>query len=277
VLLDQIEDPVFREAVELLDAGDAERLRIHLNTHPSLVRQRVKFEGRNYFSSPALLEFAAENPIRRGTLPPRIEEVVRVILDAGAKADQASIDETLGLVCSGRVARECGVQIPLLHLLCDYGANPNVAMLPALGHGEFEAVEALIQRGAAVTLAVAAATGRTQVTRELLACATEPEGHLALALAAQHGHTEAVRLLLQAGTDPGRFNPTGAHAHSTPLHQAALYGHEGVVELLVEHGACLDVKDLSFGGTPLGWAIHGQQAGTERILRRAVDCAEGRN
>jgi hypothetical protein len=65
---ERIEDPAFRRAVDLLDAGDAEGLRVYLNKHPGIVHQRVVFEGGNYFRNPTLLEFAAENPIRHGTL-----------------------------------------------------------------------------------------------------------------------------------------------------------------------------------------------------------------
>jgi ankyrin repeat protein len=70
------------------------------------------------------------------------------------------------------------------------------------------------------------------------------------------GHAEIVRLLLDAGEDPNRYNPDGNHGHSTPLHQAAFAGHEGVVRLLVERGARLDIRDTVWHGTPLGWALH---------------------
>jgi ankyrin repeat protein len=73
-------------------------------------------------------------------------------------------------------------------------------------------------------------------------------------LGSQHGHVEVVRLLLDAGENPNRYNPEGNHAHSTPLHQAAIAGHEAVVRLLVERGASLDMQDTIFKGTPLGWA-----------------------
>jgi len=264
---ERIEDAVFRRAVDLLDAGDADGLRAHLIGHPGLVHQRVRFEGGNYFTNPTLVEFAAENPVRRGSLPPNIVEAVKVILDAGARADRASMDAALALVCSGRVPRECGVQVALTDLLCDYGADPDSAMLPALGHGEFEAVEALVRRGAKVDLAAAAATGRIQDARQLLPTANAPERHRALALAAQHGHAGIVRLLLDAGEDPSRYNPVGCHSHSTPLHQAVLAGHGEVVRLLVERGARLDIKDILFHGTPLDWARYAKITQIEEYLR----------
>jgi peptide-methionine (S)-S-oxide reductase len=52
----------------------------------------------------------------------------------------------------------------------------------------------------------------------------------------------------------------GAHSHSTPLHQAVLKGSLEVVKLLVERGARLDLEDILFHGTPLGWAEYSGQA-----------------
>lgn len=271
---ERIEDPAFRRAVDLLDAGDAEGLRAHLREHPGVVRQRVRFEGGNYFGNPALLEFAAENPIRHGRLPANIVEVTRVVLDAGAKTDRTALDAALGLVASGRVPREQGVQIPLIDLLCDHGADPDVAMLPALAHGEFAAADALLRRGATMELTVAAGTGRLEEARRSLPAASPEERHRALALAAQHGHAEVVRLLLDAGEDPDRYNPVGCHSHSTPLHQAALQGHEAVVRLLVERGARLDVKDVLYQGTPADWARHAGRPAIEEYLRTGRNLRE---
>ena len=264
---DRIEDPMFRRAVDLVDAGDVDGLRAHLNTHSGLIRQRVPLEGGNYFRNPALLEFVAENPIRRGKLPPNIVEVTRAILDAGAKSDQAALNETLGLVSSGRVARECGAQIPLIDLLCAYGAHADSGMPSALPHGEFEAANALIRNGARMDLTVAAALGRVEDARGLLATASSEERHGALALAAQFGHTEIVRCMLDAGEDPNRYNPVGIHSHSTPLHQAALAGHYDVVRLLVERGARLDLKDTMWQGTAEGWATHAGNTEIAEYLR----------
>jgi hypothetical protein len=265
---ERIEDPVFRAAVDLLDAGEETGLRAFLMGHPEVVRQRVFFSIGEYFGQPALLDFVAENPIRHRTLPGNIVDIARVILEAGAKDDKQTINRTLGLVSSGMVVRECGVQVPLIDLLCDYGADPNKEIGAALGHGEFVAVEALIRRGAKIDLSVAAATGRTEDARTLLAGASEQQRHKALALSCQFGRVEIVRMLLDAGEDPNRFNPMGCHSHSTPLHQAALCGNMDVVRLLVEHGADPAIKDIVFGGTPIGWAEHGGKTEVAAYLKQ---------
>jgi len=165
----RIEDATFRRAVELLDAGDVGGLRAHLREHPKLVQQHVVFEGGNYFRDPTLLEFVAENPIRHGKMPPNIVEVAKVILDAGAS--QSARNDTLMLVSTGSVAREFRARLPLIDLLCEYGADPNSAVHAAALHGEFEAVNALIKRGARIDLPVAAALGRVEdAGRMLVGC-----------------------------------------------------------------------------------------------------------
>jgi hypothetical protein len=251
---ERIEDPLFRRAVDLLDAGDTTGLRAHLQQHPHLARERVIFEGANYFRNPTLLEFVAENPVRHGTLPGNITAIAKVILDAGV--EPAALHETLGLVCSGRVSRECRVQLPLIDLLCDQGADPNSAIHPALAHGEFEAATALLRRGVRLDLPIAAALGRTEDVPQLLLVSGHEDRHRALALASQFGHLEIVRLLLDAGEDPDRYNPVGFHSHSTPMHQAALAGHDQLVRLFVERGARVDLKDPLWHGTPADWAAH---------------------
>lgn len=260
----RIEDVTFRRAVDLLDAGDVKGLRAYLKQRPNLARQHVVFEGGNYFRNPTLLEFVAENPVRHGALPGNILEVTKIILDAGV--EPSALNETLGLVATGRVPRECGVQIRLIDLLCDYGADPSAALRAAAAHGEFEAVNAFLARGTRLDLPVAAALARIEDARRLLPGANPEERHQALTLAAQFGNVEIVRLLLDAGEDPNRYNPV-AHSHATPLHQAALAGHEEVVILLVERGARLDTKDILWQATPAEWAKHGGKTAIEEYLR----------
>jgi Ankyrin repeats (3 copies) len=250
----RIEDPIFRHAVTLIDTGEAEALRLHLKQHPGLTRQQVEFEGGNYFRAPTLLEFTAENPIRHGTLPDNIVEIATILIEAGA--DRSSLNATLNLVSTGCITREHHKQAPLINLLCDRGADPNTALQAAAAHGEHQAVNALLSRGAQLDLPTTAALGRTEDFLHLFPSSTPHDRHLALALASQFGHIEIVRTLLNAEEDPSRYNPPGSHAHSTPLHQAALAGHETVVHLLVERGADLNKKDLLWHGTPADWAHH---------------------
>lgn len=266
---ERIEDPQLRRAVELLDAGDAAGLRALLKQHPELVRQRAEFEGGNYFHHPSLLEFAAENPIRRGSLPKNIVEVVKTILDAGP--EQAARDETLMLVATGCVPRECGVQRALINLLCDYGADAHSAARVAALLGEMDAACALLERGARLDLPLAAALDKFEDARRLLPAASPEDRHLALTMAADRGHAEIVRLLLDAGEDPNRYNPVGGHSHTTPLHQAAWAGHDDVVRLLVERGARLDMEDILWRGTPEGWARHGGHTAIAEYLRAKAE------
>jgi ankyrin repeat protein len=239
------------------------------------MHQHVVFEGGNYFRDPTLLEFVAENPVRRGTLPANIVDVTRVILDAGPS--QSAEDETLMLVSTGSVARECRLQLPLIDLLCDYGADPNSAVQATALHGEFEAMNALIRRGARIDLPVASALGRIEDARRLLAGANMEDRHLALTLAADFGHVEIVRLLLDAGEDPNRYNPVGGHSHTTPLHQAAGRGHDEVVRLLVERGARLDLKDILWLATPADWARHEGRTEIEAYIRRKIGSDKATN
>jgi Ankyrin repeats (3 copies) len=262
---ERIEDADFRRAVDLLDAGDVAGLRAHLKKHPKLARQRVVLDGANYFRNPALLEFIAENPIRHGKMPANIVEVTKAILDAGV--EPSSLNVTLALVATGSVPQASGMQLPLIDLLCDRGADPGSALHAAVLHGGLEAAIALLRRGAQIDLPVAAALGRTDEFRRLLPAAGGDERHLALAVATQYSRVEMVRMLLDAGEDPNRFHPVGGHSHATPLHQAAGYGTEPLVRLLVERGARLDVKDVLWHDTPAAWARHEGKTEIEAYLR----------
>jgi ankyrin repeat protein len=211
------------------------------------------------------LEFVAENPIRHSTLPDNIVAVTEVILDAGV--DRAALNETLMLISTGSVPRACRVQVPLIDLLCDHGADPGGAIRATALHGELEAVHAWIRRGAPMDLAVAAALGRADDFSRMLQDAGNEDRHLALAMASQFGRVEIVRLLLDAGEDPDRYNPVGGHSHTTPLHQVAGEGYDELVRLLIERGARADLKDVLWHGTPADWARHAGRTELEACLR----------
>lgn len=262
---DRIGDPLFRDALDSIDDGDIAVLRGLIEAHPDLVTRRTLFEGENYFRAPALLAFVAENPVRNDSLPPNILEIAELLLRYGATEHDRN--ETIALVASGRVSREAGVQGALIDLLCRYGADPNRALVPAAVHGEFAAVAALLNRGAVPTLPIAASLGDLAGVSRLLDGSDAAERHLALALSAQHGCGDVVALLLEHGEDPDRYNPVGAHSHSTPLHQAAFYGHAEAVRALLRHGASVEIRDTLWNGTAIDWALHAERPAMVQLLR----------
>lgn len=267
---DRISDPVFRHAVELLDQGSFADLKNHLSENPDLVAQSVEFEGDNYFTNPTLLEFVAENPIRKGRLPHNIADIAKLILEAGAKENHRAINETLGLVSTGRVTRECNVQDQLIDLLTSYGADPNLALQSAVAHGEFEAANSLIRKGAAPDLPSYAAMGDLENVLSFWPNRKKGDGQLSLALAAAHGRTHVVKFLLNAGVDPNSYNPPGGHSHCTALHSAAFAGHIETVQALVEGGARNDILDIHHGATAAQWAEHANQIKIASLIRSTI-------
>ncbi|XP_078699981.1 uncharacterized protein LOC144926827 [Branchiostoma floridae x Branchiostoma belcheri] len=67
-----------------------------------------------------------------------------------------------------------------------------------------------------------------------------------------YGHTGVVELLIQHGADLEARDRNG----QTALHRASRDGHTGVVELLIQHGADLEAMDR-FGGRPVDY-VHNQ-------------------
>ncbi|HMF98557.1 MAG TPA: ankyrin repeat domain-containing protein [Vicinamibacterales bacterium] len=262
----------FEAAVEAVIDGEIGSLRSLLDADPDLVRARstriAPFDPPRHRAM--LLHYVAANGVEgyRQRSPKNAVEVARLLLERGAEVDglanlYGGECTTMSLLVSSTPPAQAGVQVPLVHTLIDFGAAVESRgagawtspLLTALVFGFHDAAIALVSRGARVeTLAVAAGLGRRDEARALLPSAPPDERHRALALAAQLGHAEVVRLLLDAGEDPNRYNPKGGHAHSTPLHQAALANHDAVVRLLVERGARLDIPDTIYKGTPLGWA-----------------------
>jgi ankyrin repeat protein len=281
------DSPIFRfeSAVEALITGDAAALERCLRADPELVRARstriTPHDPPRHRAT--LLHYIAANGVEgyRQKTPRNAVEIARMLLEASADPD-ALADmyggqcTTLSLLVSSCHPAKAGLQVPLVHLLLDYGAAVDEhgngswtsPLMTALAFGYRDAAEALTRRGARTdTLAAAAGLGRLEDARRLLATADSQDRHRALALAAQHGHVELVRLLLGAGEDPNRYNPEGNHAHSTPLHQAVCAAQFDVVRLLVERGASLEIRDTLWDATPLGWAEHCEQPAIAEYLR----------
>jgi peptide-methionine (S)-S-oxide reductase len=263
-------DPLFEEALSALDAGDVSALERLLGSHPELVRDRLD-SGEGYFRHPYLLWFVAENPIRKGTLPRNIAQVTRTILQAVERHAADTLREQIGyalaLVCSGRVAREQGVQRELIDVLAGTGADLDGALVPALAHRELAAAEQLLERGAVLTLLAAVCTGRADAAARLLPTASVADRQAALAGAALYGKADSLTLLIPLGVDLSAYNPPGFHPHGTVLHHAVDSGSLAAVKVLVEAGADLAAKDRIYQGTPLDWAEHLQRPEIAAYLR----------
>lgn len=268
-LLDRpvVRDPSFRAAVDSIHTGDVPRLEQLLDTEPRLLTERIREpdcyrdSGREqYFLDPKLFWFIANNPTLIDTMPATMPDVATAMIARGvAKED---LDYTLGLVMTGSSVRHNQLQIPLVRLLVEAGATVDAQGLGGvLGHGETEVVAHLVSTGMAMTAPIAAALDRVDLLPGLLRSASQREIEEALDLAVINNRTEAARLSLQAGANPDRFS--SQHRHSQPLHQAALHDNVALVEMLIAHGARLDVVDTLWGGTPFGWAWHG---GNQQVI-----------
>ena len=256
------EDPIFIQAVQAIDAGNAAALATLLQEHPRLVQERLDNHEEGYFKNPYLMWFVADNPIRHECLPENAVEITQMILKAArVSAGKDFLDQvnyTLGLVATGRIPKESGLQIPLMELLIKAGGRPGNGM-GALAHGNPEAAAYLIEKGGELTLP--AAVGLELDTTRLLETASDSDKQLALLVAAYYGKVPAVVLLISGGVDVNA-RPTdyrGFHSHAGALHQAVASGSLEAVRLLVEAGARLDVPDGIYQGTPLGWAEYLQR------------------
>ena len=275
----------FESAVEAVISGDLDSLRRLLDESPDLTKARSTLVTCHDppVHGATLLHYVAANGVEgfRQKTPKNAVHVAKLLLDRGAEADALAgmyggQCTTMSMLVSSSHPAAAGVQVPLVETLLDYGAAVDEQgtgswtspLMTALVFGFLDAAQALVRRGARVqTLAAAAGLGRLDTTQQLLGSASPDARHRALALAGQLGHVEIVRLLLDRGEDPNRFNPDGFHSHGTPLHHAAVAGHDAVVRLLVERGARLDIKDTLWNSAPEGWAEYGGHKEIATYLR----------
>jgi hypothetical protein len=271
-------DTRFEAAADAVVAGDLLTLARLLRESPQLTSARSDRPHRA-----TLLHYLAANGVEneRQKSPNNAVEVARMLLNGGSEVDLLAdmygcAYTTMSMLVSSTPPAEAGVQEALVETLLDSGAaiegvgsgRWKSPLLTALAFGHLGAARTLAKRGASIdSLPAVAGLGLLPEASRLLPASSSEERHSALALAAQHGHVEIVRLLLDAGEDPNRYNPPGNHGHSTPMHQAAFYGHKEVVQLLVERRARLDLKDTIYQGTPLGWAEHAGRIEIENYLR----------
>ena len=125
----------------------------------------------------------------------------------------------------------------------------NLGLHEAAFHGHWRLCQFLLEHGADVNLALPD-TGETPL-------------HAALCTAHRLAHDLVLEVLLAHGADPNRATKASAETGcfmrdcrtraETPLHRAAAFGTEQAIQLLVDAGARLEMRDMN-GDTPLSWA-----------------------
>jgi ankyrin repeat protein len=170
-----------------------------------------------------------------------------------------------------------------------HGVTP---LLEAAGQGHLKVARLLIDRGAEVDytgmsegspLMLVAFMGQTELLRLCLAAGANPNlalpagGETALHMAAVASRTEAAGLLLAAGADPNQHAKSGVATSmfdgnarlwgETPLHFAAAYGDEAMIEAMLRAGAGRAAVN-THGETPLQYAgRHQRSRGIRNLLR----------
>ncbi len=170
--------------------------------------------------------------------------------------------------------RAAGGQSPAaVELLLAHGANPNLpradgksAWVVAFRGGQAAILEQLETAGAqqgglspadeligACMRADDQAAGAVVQRHPDLVASLAPEDRHLLAHAAGNGQTASVRLMAALGFDLTAEGPWGG----TPLHWAAWFGRTQVVPVLLAAGAPVNVRDSTYGSSPIAWACHG--------------------
>jgi hypothetical protein len=150
--------------------------------------------------------------------------------------------------------------------------NAHALVNGCLANGRDDAARYLASRGAPLDLEGAAGVGRLDVVKTffkadgtLKDAATTTQLKDGFTWACEYGRTEVVEYLLDHGVNAGEILPR-PHKQ-TGLHWAAYGGHLDTVKALLRRHPPLDVKDASFNGTPLGWALHGWWERTDPAQR----------
>ncbi|MEV8288475.1 ankyrin repeat domain-containing protein [Streptomyces niveus] len=189
-------------------------------------------------------------------------EVAEQTLDDHCMDTAAARAKAVALVAVWRTMRDMGGTAELVE---------------AAGSGDLERVTGLLGGGSPVdgrdeehrtALDRALWAGQHEAIRLLLAAGAnteQPIGQYAetlpLRFTAERGMQATARILLEAGAEPdGRL----CEGRATALMMAATEGHEGIAQMLLDHGA--DLESVGRDQTPLEWAAFGGRPTTVRLL-----------
>jgi ankyrin repeat protein len=272
--LKDVSSPIgrFERAADAVVSGDTGSLARMLSEDTDLIRARSSRTHRSM-----LLHYVGANGVEgwRQRTPRTALEIAELLLDAGAEIDAAADMyrggcTALGLVATSSHPREAGLQQPLIDLLLDHGARIdalagghfNRIVNSCLANGRPEAAEHLVRRGAPLDLEAAAGVGQLDLVKSFFNAdgSVKPPATVAqlkdgFTWACEYGRINVVEYLLDHGVRADEVLPR-PHKQ-TGLHWAAYGGHVDTVKALLKQRPLLDVRDASFNGTPLGWAMHG--------------------
>ena len=268
----------YEAAADAIVAGDAVTIQRLLHDNSDLVRARSMREH-----SATLLHYVSANGIEgyRQKSPKNAADIARFLLEAGAEVD-AEADvyggacTTLGLVATSSPPKDAGVQLQVIDVLLEYGArmdrpgstgNKSALIRGCLANGCPEAAEHLIERGAPIDVVGAAGTGRVDALRKFFTdsgvpkeAATSAQINEGLAMAAGYGSLGAVDFLLDSGIEVDRELQLYGQGH-TALHISSYHAYGDIVRSLLRRGARVDIRDKTWGTTPLTWALTGWSHG----------------
>jgi len=199
----------------------------------------------------------------------RIAEILlRAGADVNAIGNMYGGSTTLGLVATSAHPQRAGSQNDLIDVLLRNGAkfsneaasdHARGSLINAcLANGRGRAAVHLAKRGAPLDLEGAAGLGRTALVKSffrngrLRATATKEQMKAGFNWACEYGHRNIVDFFLRRGIDV-----SAKHRGQTGLHWAAHNAHAAIVKLLLKRGAAVNVRDDTYHGTPLDWALHG--------------------
>jgi ankyrin len=224
----------------------------HWDTAQYLIKKGANPNKWDFWGRAPLYAAVDLNTIPRGGRPdwPSLDEatplqVVEMLLDAGANPNaQLKLSPPFRNIGNDRG----------LDGMLTTGATPLLRAAKAL---DAPAIALLLSRGADITLTNSRGVTPLMAAAGLGSVDADTRGFY-LSEDTQQRSIESLKLLLKAGGDINAKDPRGL----TPLHEAARWGWNDVVQFLVANGADLNARD-NRGNTPIDSAL-GKAGGNSR-------------